>query len=132
MKPPRTDAEWNELMDIEEAALDATQNEAEYRAVVREFEQLYAELDTGPSRDAFEVLDEIQAEIDARHPRTKITYEPEHRSMYLKLRSGDAVESTEVAPGIVLDLDADGTVVGIDVDDVDRPVDVSVGPPRSV
>lgn len=60
-----------------------------------------------------------------------ITYDPEHRSLYLKLRAGESVESSEVAPGIVLDLDADGAVVGIDIDDVERPVEMPLNRPQS-
>lgn len=60
-----------------------------------------------------------------------ISYDPEHRSLYLKLRGGDSVESTEVAPGIVLDLDVEGLVVGIDIDDVERPVELPLDTPQS-
>jgi uncharacterized protein YuzE len=60
-----------------------------------------------------------------------IAYDSEHRSLYLKLRAGDAVESTEVAAGIVLDLDAQGLVVGIDLDDVDQPMGLPIDSMRS-
>lgn len=46
-----------------------------------------------------------------------ISYDPEHRSLYLKLRPGDSTESAEVAPGIVFDYDAQGIIIGIDIDD---------------
>jgi len=46
-----------------------------------------------------------------------ITYDPEHRSLYLKLKDGKSTESAEVAPGIVFDYDDDGVIVGIDIDD---------------
>lgn len=53
-----------------------------------------------------------------------ITYDPEHRSLYVKLRAGDSVESSEVAPGIVFDFDADGSVIGIDIDDTEQAVEI--------
>jgi uncharacterized protein YuzE len=52
-----------------------------------------------------------------------ISYDPEHRSLYLKLKPGDSVESAEVAPGIVFDYDAQGSVVGIDIDDAAHALD---------
>jgi TolB-like protein len=70
MKPPLTDAEWDALLEAEERDRDATRTDAEYWAVFREQAKLWAARDDGTSRDAFEVLDEIQAEIDAKHPGT--------------------------------------------------------------
>jgi uncharacterized protein YuzE len=53
-----------------------------------------------------------------------ITFDPDNRSLYLKLKAGESVESAEVVPGIVFDYDADGVVVGIDIDDVDEAVGI--------
>jgi hypothetical protein len=68
MKPPRTEAELTALLDAEEAVLAATKTDAEYWAVFREQRKVPGPLDEGPWRDAFEVLDEIGAELDAKHP----------------------------------------------------------------
>ena len=53
-----------------------------------------------------------------------ITFDPDSRSLYLKLKPGESVESSEIAPGIVFDYDSDGAVVGIDIDDVDEAVGI--------
>ncbi len=53
-----------------------------------------------------------------------ITFDPDSRSLYLKLKAGDSVESDEVVPGIVFDYDANGVVIGIDIDDVDEAVGI--------
>jgi uncharacterized protein YuzE len=46
-----------------------------------------------------------------------ISIDPEHRSLYVRLKDSPSIESEEVAPGIVFDYDEAGTVIGIDVDD---------------
>jgi len=46
----------------------------------------------------------------------KIRYYPETDSLYIDLSSKTSVESREVSPGIVLDYDAEGNLVGIDID----------------
>ena len=43
-------------------------------------------------------------------------YYPETDSLYIDLSEKPGVDSQEVAPGIVLDFDADGRVVGIDIE----------------
>jgi uncharacterized protein YuzE len=46
----------------------------------------------------------------------KMTYDPEADAAYVGLIEGPVVaESEEVAPGVVLDFDAEGHVLGIEV-----------------
>lgn len=44
-----------------------------------------------------------------------MTYDPEADAAYVYLGDGPIIESEEVAPGIVLDYDAEDRVVGIEV-----------------
>lgn len=44
-----------------------------------------------------------------------LRYDPEADAVYIKLADGAYDESEEVAPGIVLDYDAEDRVVGIEV-----------------
>jgi uncharacterized protein YuzE len=46
----------------------------------------------------------------------RLHYYPDTDSLYIDLAERDSVESTEVAPGVVLDFDAEGRLVGIDID----------------
>ena len=46
----------------------------------------------------------------------KLNYYPETDSLYIDLSERDSVESREVSDGVVLDFDAAGNVVGIDID----------------
>ena len=43
------------------------------------------------------------------------TYDPEADAVYIALADARPREGTEVAPGVVLDLDADGRLVGIEI-----------------
>jgi uncharacterized protein YuzE len=52
-------------------------------------------------------------------------YYPETDSLYIELSSLDGANSREVAPGIVLDFDAEGHLVGIDIDQASRQVDLT-------
>lgn len=47
--------------------------------------------------------------------RPEISYDPEADAVYVPLSDITPVEASEVAPGVVLDLDADGRVVGIEL-----------------
>ncbi|MEJ7615908.1 MAG: DUF2283 domain-containing protein [Pyrinomonadaceae bacterium] len=47
----------------------------------------------------------------------KINYYPETDSLYIDLSSKTSVDSREVSEGIVLDYDAEGNLVGIDIDE---------------
>lgn len=46
----------------------------------------------------------------------RVHYYPETDSLYLDLAEREAADSREVAPGIVMDFDENGAVVGIDID----------------
>ncbi len=56
----------------------------------------------------------------------KLSYYPETDSLYIELSQRPSVDSEEVAPGIVLDYDAEGKVVGIDIDHASKVSDLSV------
>jgi len=45
----------------------------------------------------------------------KISYDQETDAMYIQFREGEFDRNKEPAPGIILDLDAAGTVLGIEV-----------------
>ena len=55
----------------------------------------------------------------------KLSYYPETDSLYIDLSAKTGVDSNEVAPGVVLDFDADGQLVGIDIDNASKIVDLS-------
>jgi uncharacterized protein YuzE len=46
----------------------------------------------------------------------KLSYDPETDSLYIDLSEQTSVESREISEGIVLDYDARGSLVGIDID----------------
>ena len=46
----------------------------------------------------------------------KLNYYPDTDSLYIDLSERDSVDSREVADGVVLDYDAVGNLVGIDID----------------
>lgn len=46
----------------------------------------------------------------------RISYYADPDSLYIDLSSKPSVDSREVSDGIVLDYDADGNIVGIDID----------------
>ena len=46
----------------------------------------------------------------------KLHYYPETDSLYIDLSDRIGADSREVAEGLVMDFDADGNVVGIDID----------------
>jgi uncharacterized protein YuzE len=50
----------------------------------------------------------------------KIAYYAETDSLYIDLATGPSVESREVSPGVVIDLDRDGNITGIDIDHASR------------
>jgi uncharacterized protein YuzE len=55
----------------------------------------------------------------------KLHYYPESDSLYIELKPGAGTEIREVAPGVNANLDADGTVVGLDIDQASRELDLS-------
>jgi uncharacterized protein YuzE len=46
----------------------------------------------------------------------KLNYHPDTDSLYIDLSTKPSAESVEVSQGVVLDYDADGNIVGIDID----------------
>jgi uncharacterized protein YuzE len=55
----------------------------------------------------------------------KFHYYPETDSLYIDLAEKASVESLEVAPGVVLDFDEEGHLVGIDIDRASQVVNLS-------
>jgi len=55
----------------------------------------------------------------------KIDYYPDTDSLYIDLSSRPSVESQEVSQGVVLDFDAEGNVVGIDIDHASEVLNLS-------
>ncbi|HUO84781.1 MAG TPA: DUF2283 domain-containing protein [Thermoanaerobaculia bacterium] len=55
----------------------------------------------------------------------KVHYYAETDSLYIDLADRPGSESREVAPGVVIDFDHQGTIVGIDIDHASRIVDLS-------
>jgi uncharacterized protein YuzE len=55
----------------------------------------------------------------------KFDYFADTDSLYIDLSERPSVESEEVAPGVVLDFDEKGKVVGIDIEDASKVVDLS-------
>ena len=52
-------------------------------------------------------------------------YYPETDSLYIDLIEKASVDSQEVAPGVVLDFDVEGTLVGIDIDHASKVANLS-------
>jgi uncharacterized protein YuzE len=52
----------------------------------------------------------------------KLAYYPETDSLYIDLAEHPSAESRKVSEGIVLDYDAAGNLVGIDIDNASRKV----------
>ena len=46
----------------------------------------------------------------------KLNYHPETDSLYIDLSEKTSVETREISAGVLLDYDADGNLVGIDID----------------
>lgn len=55
----------------------------------------------------------------------KIAYYKDTDSLYIDLIDAKSVDSQEIKPGIVLDFDAKGSLVGIDIDHASKHVDLS-------
>ncbi len=52
----------------------------------------------------------------------KLAYYAETDSLYIDLSEHPSAESREISDGIVLDYDAEGNLVGIDIDNASRKV----------
>lgn len=55
----------------------------------------------------------------------KFNYYPETDSLYIDLSERTSVDSQEIAPGVVIDFDAQGNIVGIDIDHASKIIDLS-------
>lgn len=55
----------------------------------------------------------------------KLHYYPETDSLYVELKAGPGTETREVAGGLNVDLDANGDVVGFDIDNASKRLDLS-------
>ncbi len=55
----------------------------------------------------------------------KLHYYPETDSLYIELKSAPGAETREIAPGLNVDLDAAGDVIGFDIDRASRRLDLS-------
>ena len=54
----------------------------------------------------------------------KLNYHPDTDSLYIALSPNPSADSNEVAEGVVLDFDADGKLVGIDIDNASHKLDL--------
>lgn len=55
----------------------------------------------------------------------KLHYYPETDSIYIELRAAPGTETREVADGVNIDLDANGGIVGIDIDRASTKLDLA-------
>ncbi|HTE76256.1 MAG TPA: DUF2283 domain-containing protein [Xanthobacteraceae bacterium] len=55
----------------------------------------------------------------------KLHYYPETDSLYIELSEAPGSQAREIVEGLVVDLDADGNVVGFDIDHASRKLDLS-------
>ena len=55
----------------------------------------------------------------------KLNYHADTDSLYIDLSDQPSAESREISEGVVLDYDAAGNLVGIDIDHASRKVDLS-------
>ena len=54
----------------------------------------------------------------------KLHYYPETDSLYIDLNSRPSADSREIAEGLVVDFDAEGNIVGIDIDHASQKLDL--------
>ena len=55
----------------------------------------------------------------------KLHYYPETDSLYVEFKVGPGTETVEVTEGLNVDLDEEGVVVGFDIDQASRRLDLS-------
>ena len=55
----------------------------------------------------------------------KVEYYPDSDMLFIKLADGPSAVSEEVAPGIVLDLDEHNKVIGVEIEDASKLMDLS-------
>lgn len=54
----------------------------------------------------------------------RLNYYPETDSLYIDLSERTSAESQEISEGIILDYDAEGQLVGIDIDHASKKVEL--------
>ena len=54
----------------------------------------------------------------------KLSYFPDTDSLYIDLSDEPSVESREISEGVILDYNAAGQLVGIDIDEASKRVDL--------
>ena len=54
----------------------------------------------------------------------RLAYDPETDSLYIHLSERTSVDSNEIADGVVLDFDAAGVLVGIDLQHASKRADI--------
>lgn len=54
----------------------------------------------------------------------RLNYYPETDSLYIDLFSKSSTESREISEGVIIDYDAEGNIVGIDIDNASKKVDI--------
>jgi uncharacterized protein YuzE len=52
-------------------------------------------------------------------------YYPETDMLYIQLAEGISTESEEIAQGVVLDFDAGNRVIGVEIEDAGKTIDLS-------
>ena len=55
----------------------------------------------------------------------KLHYYPDTDSLYIELKGTPGAKTREIAEGLVVDFDANGDVVGFDIDHASRKLDLS-------
>ncbi|HEX2257878.1 MAG TPA: DUF2283 domain-containing protein [Afifellaceae bacterium] len=55
----------------------------------------------------------------------KLHYYPETDSLYVELKETPGAEAREIVQGLVVDFDANGEVIGFDIDQASRKLDLS-------
>jgi uncharacterized protein YuzE len=55
----------------------------------------------------------------------KLHYYPETDSLYIELAAAPGAEVREIVEGLVVDFDTQGNVVGLDIDNASRKLDLS-------
>ncbi len=55
----------------------------------------------------------------------KLHYYPETDSLYIELKNTPGTETREIVEGLIVDLDANGDVVGLDIDKASHKLDLS-------
>ena len=55
----------------------------------------------------------------------KFHYYPDTDSLYIDLSEKPSTDSTEIAPGVILDFDENGQLVGIDIDHASKVANLS-------